>query len=109
VEVDLEVNLGDIRFAISGKKMKNGIEKDRCPEDIFLASGLQPSSDGKICRVKTYMRVLPEYDGCVCCGGIPEGKAAINIIPDIPPTLGAADPGQFGWEPMDVNQIEFEL
>jgi hypothetical protein len=40
VSIDLEVDLSEIKFAVSGKKRKQGVEKERAPEDLFLASSL---------------------------------------------------------------------
>lgn len=109
VSIDLEVDLSEIKFAISGKKKKHGIEKERSPEDLFLASSLQPSSFGKLQKVRTYLRVLPEYDGCTCCSSVPQGAIDMEIVPSIPPTLGAADPSSFDWNPQEVHDCEFEL
>ena len=77
----LDVNLLDIRYSIPAKKMKKGIEKDRSPEDIYLASGIQPATNGRYVKNRYFLTVRCNYDGCVCCAETPMAKVPLNIIP----------------------------
>lgn len=47
IDRDLDVNLNDIKYNIPGKKKKKGVEKTRSPEDIYLASTIQPACHGR--------------------------------------------------------------
>ena len=63
-------------------------------------ASLQPACHTKNFSVDYYLRVILEYDGCICCVDLPDSRMKMTIIPLVNPDAMQVEP------PSDFNPTE---
>ncbi len=109
VKKELKLDLSKIKTTMKGDKKKKGKTKKVSPEDMFLGSCIQPACKGKFVNIEYYLVTVTEFDGCTCCDDMPSCRVEVNVIPPQLPTFCKVDKDDVGWNPEDVEEINFTL
>lgn len=84
----MELNLGNIRYAVDPTKRKkkpgifSGFETvNRSPEEMFMLTQLSPACHSPHITNEYFLNTNVKFDGCMCCSSVPSISIPLTVIP----------------------------
>jgi hypothetical protein len=109
----MTLNLANIRYTVDHMKTKRkGVfssqQVPRQPEEIFMMSQLAPATHSHYINNDYVLNVNVKYDGCTCCGSLPNISVPLTVIPMThEESYGFKEPP--GYQPFELGFFKFDL
>lgn len=104
----MELELKNIKNEVQATKKKGGNVKHFSQEDMHMMACIQPACHTQAFCNEYFLTSKVDYDGCICCEDLPDGKMPMTIVPIIDPAcFGFQPPG--GWAPMEYGEATFNV
>lgn len=67
------------------ERRKRGVMKPLSPEDLYMATQMQPACHGTHVTNEYFLAVRCGYEGCTCCASLPLARIPLTIVPVMNP------------------------